>query len=116
MFALMVILSVTIVHQYCWFVCEEIAKEKIYIVWCNAPFGFCAEIAEMLNKLKDLPNVLALLPDYTHHDKDKDCGVLVISASCPLRPDWGHFHSTLDNVFRDHEKEPIYDVVQSNCL
>ncbi|KAF9592211.1 hypothetical protein IFM89_012787 [Coptis chinensis] len=28
----------------------------------------------MLNKLNGLPNVIALLPDCTFHDKNKDCG------------------------------------------
>ncbi|KAF9599839.1 hypothetical protein IFM89_001785 [Coptis chinensis] len=71
---------------------EEDAKKRIYIVWGNAPFGFCAEISvEMLNKLNGLPNVIALLPDF-----------LVISL-CPLRPDRGHFYETWDEHYADPE-------------
>ncbi|KAF5182549.1 hypothetical protein FRX31_027864, partial [Thalictrum thalictroides] len=44
---------------------EDDAKKKIYSVWCKMPFGFGAEIdEETLNRLKALPDVLLVLPDF----------------------------------------------------
>ncbi|KAF5205403.1 multiple organellar RNA editing factor 2, chloroplastic-like, partial [Thalictrum thalictroides] len=54
---------------------EQEAKERIYIIWSNFPFGFGAEIdEETSNKLKGCPNVLKVLPDYSFDVKDKVSG------------------------------------------
>ncbi|KAF9594763.1 hypothetical protein IFM89_034746 [Coptis chinensis] len=57
---------------------EEEARRKIYVVWCKIPFGFPAEIdGETSNKLKNLEDVLTLLPDYAHDVQKQDRGILV---------------------------------------
>ncbi|KAL5710446.1 hypothetical protein ACHQM5_021005 [Ranunculus cassubicifolius] len=59
---------------------EKEAKRRIYIVWCNMPFGFGANVdEETANKLKDLPDVLLVLPDYGFHIKSRNYPALVIS-------------------------------------
>ncbi|KAF9607792.1 hypothetical protein IFM89_001513 [Coptis chinensis] len=51
---------------------ENEAKQKIYMAWLRPPWGFAAEIDEdTLNKLKALPDVLQVLPDYSFNLKDE---------------------------------------------
>ncbi|KAL5724676.1 hypothetical protein ACHQM5_007903 [Ranunculus cassubicifolius] len=65
---------------------ETDAKSKIYIIWCKTPFGFGAEVdEETANKLKGLPDVLLVLPDYGFDVNKRNSGALVISCK-PLLP------------------------------
>ncbi|KAL5719396.1 hypothetical protein ACHQM5_012178 [Ranunculus cassubicifolius] len=61
---------------------EDLAIAYIYAIWCRTPYGFAAEIdEETVNKLKDLPDVVKVLPDYTFDIEDKvNRGTLLITS------------------------------------
>ncbi|KAF5179574.1 hypothetical protein FRX31_030841 [Thalictrum thalictroides] len=61
---------------------EAKAIDKMYVIWCNGPYGFGAEIdQEIAMKLQEHPNVLQVLQDNSFDIKNKEFGILTISHS-----------------------------------
>ncbi|KAF5199436.1 plastid developmental protein DAG [Thalictrum thalictroides] len=51
---------------------EEEVRKRIYVIWYKLPFGFGAEIdKDASDKLREMPDVLSVLPDYAFDVKDR---------------------------------------------